>query len=469
MHIPSCCVIGSRVLAIIVWVTIAHPLAAQHTLRTKIGQMVMVTFTGDSLEKNSPSLDTLKTDLANNHLGGVIFFTWSGNLRSPDQIRHLTSGLQSLVASPLLIATDQEGGRVARLSASNGFASSQTAYAMGTTVNTESNTRTMAATMAGWFEDTGITMNLAPVVDVNVNPASPAIGYFDRSFSADPSAVTQHASWFIDEFRKKNVITTLKHFPGHGSAVGNSHLGFTDVTSTWTSAELQPFQDLITAGTADAVMTAHIFNAQFDSVHPATLSHATMTGLLRDQLGYDGVVVSDAMEMAAITSLYGFDDAAIRAVKAGVDVLLYTRNLTDSGGSLARHLVDRIESAVLAGDIPASRIDESYERIQKLKRTYLTHAPAIAGMSVPAGFSISSYPNPFNGETAIRVLLPEGGRTSVVVFDLLGRRIAELHDGLLSAGPTLFRWTPHTEPSGTYLVRVVGTLGVSTHRILYLR
>lgn len=204
---------------------------AHISLRRKIGQMVMVTFMGDSLEKSSASLDTMKSDLANGFVGGTIFFTWSNNLRRPQQITHLTSELQRRSSIPLLVATDEEGGQVARLSGSNRFAATPSAYQMGTVINSEASTRSTASTMAGWFVQTGINVNLAPVVDVNVNPTSPAIGALGRSFSSNASTVASHAGWFIDEFHKRQLFTTLKHFPGHGSAKTDSHLGLVDITN----------------------------------------------------------------------------------------------------------------------------------------------------------------------------------------------------------------------------------------------
>jgi beta-N-acetylhexosaminidase len=450
----------------------SFPAAAQPTLRDMIGQMVMITFTGDSLERSSPSIDTLLADIAGQRIGGVIFFTWSNNLKSPGQIRHLTAELQRRTAVPLLIATDQEGGRVARLSGSNGFAGTPSAYDMGTVVNTESNTRSVASTMAGWFVDTGINMNLAPVVDVNVTPTSPAIGQYGRSFSSSASSVTQHAGWFIDEFRQRRLITTLKHFPGHGSAIGDSHLGFTDVTTTWTTVELDPFQDLVTTGSADAIMTAHIYNARFDSVHPATLSRATMTSLLRMQMGFDGVIVSDAMEMGAITSMYGFEEAATRAITAGVDLLLYTRNLTDIGTSLARELIDIIEAGVISGEIPRTQIEASYDRIIRMKQAYLTNVASRPASAVPERMRLHSYPNPFNGSVVmvvIRLIVPAEGQLRLTVYDLLGREVSVLHDAHASPGVRSYRWTPSMHPSGTYFVRAHSGEHSTTQRILYLQ
>ncbi len=340
---------------------------SQVPLRAKLGQMVMITVTGDSVERSSPSMDTLKNDLAEHLVGGVVMFTWSGNLKSPGQIAHFTSELQKRAHIPLLLAIDQEGGRVARLSPSNGFAASPSAYELGTVLNQESSTRATASMMAGWFTQTGLTMNLAPVVDLNINPASPAIGALYRSFSPAPGVVVQHASWFIDEFRRKGILTTLKHFPGHGSATADSHLGLTDVTTTWSSVELDPYARLIAGNAVDAIMTGHLYNATIDSLYPATLSFATITGLLRSQLGYDGVVVSDEMSMKAISTHYGLDQAMILAVNAGVDVLLYNSNRDSLGNSLARRVVTVLERAVLDGVISSERIDDSYARIMRLK------------------------------------------------------------------------------------------------------
>ncbi len=432
---------------------------AQIPLRTKIGQMVMVTVLGDSVEESSASMDTLKSDLAQSLVGGVVMFTWSGNLQSPAQIAHLSAELQRRATIPLLLAIDQEGGRVARLGASNGFSSTPSAYSLGTVLNRESDTRAAAATMAGWFVQTGLNVNLAPVVDVNVNPASPAIGALQRSFSADPAAVAQHAAWFIDEFRRKGIITTLKHFPGHGSATGDSHLGFTDVTTTWSARELEPYTGLLATQSVDAVMTGHLFNATLDSLYPATLSDATITGVLRGRLGYQGVVVSDEMSMKAISSHYGLEEAMVLAVRAGVDILLYNSNQDSTGQSLARRVVDVIEGAVRDGIIAAARIDQSFDRIMALKQRYIATASAQPAVTLPREAGLSGYPNPFNASTMIGVVLPRTGDVTLGVYDLLGRQIETLARTVLVEGYHEFRWNPGALSSGVYVCRLEVTYG----------
>jgi beta-N-acetylhexosaminidase len=442
-------------LSLLLFVSLVPQISdAQISLRRKIGQMVMVTFTGDSLEKSSASLDTMKSDLANGSVGGAIFFTWSNNLAKPQQITHLTSELQKRSSIPLLIATDEEGGQVARLGSSNGFASTPSEYQLGTVINSEMSTRSTASTMAGWLAQSGINTDFAPVVDVNVNPSSPAIGALGRSYSSNPGTVASHASWFIDEFHKKHILTTLKHFPGHGSAKTDSHLGLVDITKTWADSELVPYRQLIGAGVVDLIMTAHVFNANLDNVYPATLSKTVVTGLLRQNLGYQGVVISDEMSMQAIVSYYGFDDAILLAVQAGVDILLYNKNLDSAGYSLSRHVVDLIERKVQDGTLTASRIDESYTRIMALKQRVLSTVPGISLASVPTDFNLGNYPNPFNSSTMIAVQTPEPQHVSLKVFDLLGREIATLFDDDLPAGTRQISWNAANVSSGVYIAQI---------------
>jgi beta-N-acetylhexosaminidase len=439
------------------------------TLREKLGQMVMITVTGDSLEETGPSMATLKSDLVDRLVGGVVMFVWSENLASPARIARFTGQVQALAHVPLLLAIDQEGGKVARLSASNGFAATSTAYDLGTVLNQESSTRAMASTMAGWFVQTGLTMNLAPVVDVNVNPASPAIGALKRSFSADAATVARHASLFIDEFHAKHILTALKHFPGHGSAAADSHLGFTDITTTWSSAELDPYRTLLAEGKPDAIMTGHLFNGTIDSVYPATLSFATITGILRNQLGFGGVVMSDAMGMKAITSHYGLDEAMVLAVNAGVDILVYTSNLDSSGNSLARRIVDVLERHVQEGTIAESRIDASYARIMALKETFVTGVAIAGAPDLPPEMRLASFPNPFNPVTTLQYTLRTDGPAKVQVIDLLGRVVATPADGYHSAGVHSVRFDGTGVASGVYICRLESAGATATHRLALLK
>lgn len=173
--------------------------------------------------------------------------------------------------------------------------------------------RRLAATLA----DLGIGLNMAPVVDLCSNPDNPVIAKYERCFSADPNQVSAQAAAYIDAHHQLGVLTTLKHFPGHGSSRSDSHQGFTDITTTWSETELIPYRCLIAGGRVDAIMTAHVFNARLDDCYPATLSKNVITGLLRGELGFDGVVISDDMQMGAIVDHFGFETAIVRLWRRG--------------------------------------------------------------------------------------------------------------------------------------------------------
>jgi beta-N-acetylhexosaminidase len=442
----------------------------QTTLKNKISQMIMTGFiSGSDFE------DTLMTDIAERNLGGVILF--GQNIDNPQQLRDLTDQLNSGASVPLFISIDQEGGRVARLKENNGYQNTYTAYQLGSIFQSEDSTRAQAAMMAQWLRDAGINVNLAPVADVNVDSTSPAIGNLKRSFSSDPFTVYQHASWFIDEFHKKNIVTTLKHFPGHGSAKDDSHLGFTDITQTWSDSELIPYQLLIADGYSDLVMTGHLFNANIDTTYPASLSASAIDSLLRNELGFSGLVISDEMFMQAISSNYGFEEAIEYAVNAGTDVLLF-RNNEYEGLSLVDHVIETIYSKVNEGKISEGRIDEAYNRIINLKDNWFVSSleDVLAQNQLPTDFSISNYPNPFNASTVINFTIPdvETGhapslRTRLSVFDILGREVALLYRGELTPGRHTFEFGGDYLSSGVYIVTMQTSKTLISHKMMLMK
>ena len=436
-------------------------LLAEPSLADKIGQMVMVGFSNDS-----PWEDTLKYDIEHRNLGGVLFF--AHNLDNPTQIRTMTESLGSLASTPLLMATDQEGGFVARLDENNGYEITKTAYQLGTMENNEDSTRAQAAMMANWLVEDEINTNLAPVVDVNVNPRSPAIGYWERSFSADPDTVFQHAAWFINEFRQRDRICTLKHFPGHGSAKDDSHLGFTDISDTWSEAELVPYRKLIESGYRDMIMSGHLFNNHLDSLYPASLSKTVLTDLLRDSLGFQGVVISDEMFMRAIRDNYSFREAVILAINAGTDILLYSINSYNNLSILTK-IVDIVTDAIDRGLISEARIDESYQRILTLKHRLVTSIAEVPAKAVPANLSLSVYPNPFNISTTIemRVLKPEPVMLTVV--DLAGRMVYSHRFEHISAGNQRFTLQSNGLASGIYFVSLTGSGNPVSQKITLIK
>ncbi len=319
-------------------------------------------------------VDAAARDVAEHHVGGVILFdqemadgtTRRRNIESPEQVRELTAFLQSQAKQPLLISIDQEGGRVNRLKAEYGFPPTVSHEELGRRDQVES-TYLHASAMARTLASIGLNLNLAPVVDLDANPLNPIIKGKGRSFSADPEIVARHAAAFVRAHREQGVLTCAKHFPGHGSAAGDTHLGLVDVTQTWSEMELIPFQRLIDGGLCDMIMSAHVFNARLDPEVPATLSRAVISGLLRERMKFGGVVTSDDMEMKAISTHYGLEKSIPAAINAGVDWLCFGNNLSYDR-DIAPKTIRIIERAVEAGTIPEARIDESYARVAALKR-----------------------------------------------------------------------------------------------------
>lgn len=341
---------------------------AVDTFRKMAGQMVMVGFRGLEPDPGAP----IVRDLREGRAGGVILFSRDvalnspvRNVESPQQVARLTAFLQRQTKDILLIAVDQEGGRVARFSPDHGFAPTLSAEELGQ--KGAAATREQALLIGETLRQAGCNLNMAPVVDVNVNPDNPAIGRLGRSFSSEPDAVVRHGLAYVQGLQQAGVLACLKHFPGHGSAWNDSHHGMADVSETWSERELIPFAELVDSGEVYAVMTAHVFNEHLDSEHPATLSRPVIQGLLREKLGYDGVVISDDMQMDAVASFYGLEQAVTLAVNAGVDILLFGNNL-DYDPQLPQKITDLLLKKVLSGEIPLERIRQSHRRVIELKR-----------------------------------------------------------------------------------------------------
>ncbi len=338
------------------------------SLDVQIGQMLMVGFRGLSATEESPIIG----DIKRRHIGGVILFDYDvpskssvRNIRSPEQVKCLIVKLQKAASIPLFVAIDQEGGRVNRLKEKFGFPPTVSEQYLGTTDNVET-TKKYAQSMAVILGSLGINTNFAPVVDLNTNPENPIIGKLGRSYSDDPAVVVRHALIVIDALHERGIASAIKHFPGHGSSTGDSHTGFVDVTKTWSTMELTPFEAIINSGLCDMVMTAHIFNGKLDPRWPATLSTGIITGILRDEFHYDGVVVSDDMQMKAISAHYGLETAIERAIMAGCDMLIFANNSVFEE-DIAERATATIKKLVRKGAVSADRIGNSYRRIRKLK------------------------------------------------------------------------------------------------------
>lgn len=349
-------------------------------LRRMAGQMLLVGFRGAEPAPGTPQALPILGQVAALNLGGVILFDRDAALKLPErnildpaQLSRLTTALQDAAKAagspPLFIAADQEGGRVQRLRAGRGFAETPPAAELCPVTPGGPDTapalaagQTAGATLAA----AGINLDFAPVADVNVNPQNPVIGGLGRSFSADPAAVAACAGAFARGLRSRGVLTAAKHFPGHGSSTADSHLGFTDVTATWSEAELTPFAGMIRQNLADMVMTAHVFNARLDPEVPATLSRPVIDGILRRRLGFSGVVATDDLQMRAIAAHYGLKEALRRTVGAGADLIVIGNNL-EHDEAIAAKTLDALMELVAEGSLPAARIREAYGRILALK------------------------------------------------------------------------------------------------------
>lgn len=351
------------------------------SLRDKIGQMIMLGFDGKTISAQSKVAKAIEE----NNIGGVILFdynfrtkTFDKNIESPKQVTQLNSDLQHVAMKsnlkhhrpqlPLLISVDYEGGQVNRLSDQYGFLPILSAAEIGKKSLKEAGST--ALTMAKTLKRSGFNLNFAPELDVNVNPDNPVIGKLDRSFSSDPNQVIHYAAVYSRQFLNQKIQCAYKHFPGHGSSSKDSHLGFVDVTDTWKSYELEPFKQLLNSKDAcGLVMTAHIINRKLDrSGLPATLSFKILTGLLRNQLHFKGVIITDDMQMKSISDNYGLEHALVLAINAGADMILFGNNLSVDPQDPSQ-VIDIIEAKVLSGDISRKRIDDAYQHVVALKQS----------------------------------------------------------------------------------------------------
>ena len=335
-------------------------------LREKIAGLLVVGFRGSRLAQTP----WLRTALRDTGLGGVILFDRDQptgahrNVLSAAQVATLVRDIRAAAGDrQIIVSVDQEGGIVTRLGPTFGFppVASEADIGRGSVATA----RTWAKGLVATLDAADINLNFAPVVDLNVDPKSPAIGALDRSFSADPDVVVQRATIEIDAHRAAGVRTTLKHFPGIGSARTNTDFGVADVTKTWSRTELEPFRKLIASGDADLVMAGHVVNGQLDPDRPASLSRAVVTDLLRGELGWSGVVVTDDLQAAAITKAFGRDEAILLALEAGCDLLLFANQQVYDPGIVDR-VVGVITKGVTSGRIPTARIDEAWERVRAI-------------------------------------------------------------------------------------------------------
>ncbi|GGJ17050.1 glycoside hydrolase family 3 protein [Streptomyces brasiliensis] len=342
------------------------------TLEEKVGQLFVMRVYGHSAtDPDQADIDANLSEIgvrtaaeliAKYRVGGIIYFAWAHNTRDPHQIGDLSNGIQRVSLAqprglPLLVATDQEHGIVCRVGKPATLFPGAMAIGAG---GSRSDARALGRISGAELRAIGINQDYSPDADVNVNPANPVIGV--RSFGADPNAVAGLVAAEVKGYQGSRVAATAKHFPGHGDTAVDSHYGFPIITHSreqWESLDAVPFRAAIGAG-IDSIMTAHIqFPALDDSGDPATLSHPILTGILREELGYDGCVVTDSLGMEGVRTKYGDARVPVLALKAGVDQLLNPPDLNTAWNAVL--------DAVRGGELTEARLDESILRVLRLK------------------------------------------------------------------------------------------------------
>ena len=338
------------------------------SLREKVGQLFIVR--PEALAENSNAETAPATDRVDDAVisrieeypvGGIALF--SRNITSAEQLPMFISDLQSSSKYPLFIAVDEEGGRVARIANSDFFnvASYKSMEDIGKSGDA-SKAEEVGRQIGLYLKELGFNLDFAPVADTNTNPQNIVIG--DRSYGSDPVLVARMVSAQLDGMHDSGIMGTLKHFPGHGDTKDDTHSGYVSIEKTWDElkeCELVPFITVLPK--ADMVMVSHItaVNVTSDKL-PTSMSETMITGKLRNELGYDGVIITDAMAMGAVADNYTSAEAAVTAVKAGVDIVLMPQNLDEA--------FNGVMNAVTDGEISMARLDESVMRILKLKARY---------------------------------------------------------------------------------------------------
>lgn len=333
-----------------------------------IGQMIISGFRGLELTNDHPII----RDIEDYKLGGVILYDEdiadptleTRNISSPEQVKQLVQSIKNLSDEPLIVSIDQEGGEVQRLKSKYGFPECLSWGDVGKQ-NDENVTRQFSIKIAQTLSSLGCNLNFAPVLDLDISPQAflPREG---RCFGKDSKVVANHAKIFIEDHLSENIIPVIKHFPGLGSAASDTHEGLTDITGTWSEKELEPYRILFDSAEIPAVMVGHCFHKELDPEWPASMSYKIITTLLREKLGFKGIVICDDPMMGALANHYPFETVMERMILAGVDLFCFGNNLLYDIDIVPK-AINTIESLLKNGKIKQPRIDESLDRISQLK------------------------------------------------------------------------------------------------------
>ena len=342
-------------------------------LQQIVGQKILVGFLGH--KNTDPDYRRVLRNLEQGTVGGVLFL--GRNVSSRSELEAMVREIRNCkCASPPLIAIDEEGGTVERLGEAQGF--NHTASAAEVAKMDDERAKAAYGKLADKLSGIGFNFNLAPVVDLNVKPTNPIIGIRGRSFSNSPSIVSRYASIFIDEHHKRGIATALKHFPGHGSSSSDSHDSMVDVAASWSPSELAPYETLIGSGMADCIMVGHLSNASRWGGAATQDRSTAIAQMLRSELKFGGVVLSDDLDMKALRSpTTPLSETIKSSVRAGVDMVIVSRlNDDDETSDTGSYANAAIVGGILAGEIDRRSVADSAKRIERLKR-------AIADKFVP--------------------------------------------------------------------------------------
>ena len=334
----------------------------------KLGKLIIAGFRGSKINQQTKIQDWI----INFNISGVILYDvdleyrklGSRNIKSEKQLKELNASLQGLRREKLFISIDQEGGQVNRLNTEYGFPQFKSWRKLGL-INDKRETRAYAKKLAKLLRELGINFNLAPVLDLD-NGENSFISKQGRAMASDPQLIIEHSRIYIDEMSKYGILCCGKHFPGQGSATGDTHEGLVDITKTWQKNELKPYKKLIKTGALNAAIVAHTFHKNFDPNFPSSMSYNTINQLLRTSLGFDGVVISDDPSMKAISDHYDLKKTILSMINAGVDVFIFGNNL-NYDPDLIPKAINCLQELFKEGLIKEARINQSLKRIDNLK------------------------------------------------------------------------------------------------------
>ena len=356
------------------------------SLQEKVGQLLAVGIHGTAL--SDACIQQVVTQAEAGQIGGIIIYRY--NITSKAQLATLLQGIkQARTALPLFVYVDQEGGKIQRLDSSQGFVETLAARQVAADLSVHE-ARQHYARLGQELQDTGFNFDLAPCVDIDGEPPCLAIGALQRSYGTDPARVADYGEAMLAGLADHGVLGCLKHYPGHGRVMGDSHMGLMDITHTWQAQELAPFQRLIERGVVAAVMTSHLVHQGIDPATPVTFSRIWLDKL-RQELGFNGLIVADDLHMGAIIRHYSPAQAVVAGLRAGLDQLMFSNNPLAAQPQGIRHDLDArvkpvttgewqvpdlglpqkvfgvVAAAITAGALDEAVVDAAYGRVVKLK------------------------------------------------------------------------------------------------------